>query len=126
MNIIYELYTGFTKEKYAEMLQDMTAYGYKQIVALNENNEVVGLSGYWINTRLWCGKYVDIDNVIVAEKHRSKGIGKLMMDWIINEAKRLGCENAVLDAYVENLDAHRFYYREGFIIRGFHFLKSLK
>ena len=31
----------------------------------------------------------------------------------------------MLDAYVENFKAHKFYYREGFIARGFHYLKKL-
>jgi len=31
----------------------------------------------------------------------------------------------MLDAYVENFKAHRFYYRHGFHARGFHYLKRL-
>ena len=47
------------------------------------------------------------------------------MDWLEAEAKRKGCKILMLDAYVENFSGHKFYYREGFIARGFHFLKKL-
>ena len=41
------------------------------------------------------------------------------------KAKQLGCKFIVLDAFVDNRDAHRFYFCDGYVIRGFHFLKSL-
>jgi hypothetical protein len=37
----------------------------------------------------------------------------------------MGCKTAMLDAYIGNEAGHRFYEREGFSKRGFHFLKTL-
>lgn len=124
LHLLQQLTTGITRSKYSEMLDTMLANGYRQVGAF-ENRQCVGISGFWINTKIYSDKYVELDNVIIDEKHRSKKIGQLLCDWIINEAKRKGCKTAMLDAYVENKDAHRFYFREGFVIRGFHFLKSI-
>ncbi len=122
--LIQQLTAGITKENYSEMLDTMLANGYRQVGAY-ENGQCVGLSGFWINTKIYSDKYVELDNVIIDHNHRSKQIGKLLCDWIISEAKLQGCKTAMLDAYVENKEAHRFYFREGYTIRGFHFLKSI-
>ena len=68
---------------------------------------------------------MEIDNLVIDEKYRSAGIGKSLCDWMVKTAKQEGCETAMLDAYVENSAAHRFYYREGYIARGFHFIKKI-
>lgn len=122
--LITQLYPKMTIETYRERLEQMLPNSYGQAI-VRDGKKVVGLSGYWLNTRLWSGKYIDLDNVIVDEAYRSKGIGKLLMDHLVEKAKTLGCRIAVLDAYVENRGAHHFYYREGFAIRGFHFVKKI-
>ena len=118
------LYPKLTLEKYQSYLQQMIPHNYKQ-VAVFEGTTCVGLSGYWTGTKLWCGKYIELDNFIVHPSHRSKGIGKLITDYIDSKAADLGCTNIVLDAYTTNFAAHRFYYNQGFGPKGFHFVKIL-
>ncbi|MBI2271856.1 MAG: GNAT family N-acetyltransferase [Bacteroidetes bacterium] len=124
LHLVQQLTAGITRSKYSEMLDTMLVNGYRQVGAF-ENGQCIGISGFWISVKIYSDKYVEMDNVIIDEKHRSKKVGKLLCDWIINEAKQKGCKTAMLDAYVENKDAHRFYFREGYVIRGFHFLKSI-
>ena len=90
-----------------------------------ENGKLVGAAGMWFGARFYCGRYIDVDNVIVDEKQRSLGIGKLLMNWIEAYAREQGCEVSVLDAYTTNTEAHRFYLRDGYKIIGFHFHKEL-
>lgn len=122
--LIKSLTPTLTSEEYESLLQKMVPHNYYQVAAYDGDN-CIGVSGYWIGNKLYCGKYLEIDNFTVAESHRSKGIGKLMVDWLTEEAKSNGCELVMLDAYVENFKAHRFYYREGFVARGFHYLKKI-
>jgi ribosomal protein S18 acetylase RimI-like enzyme len=122
--IVKQLYPDMTATKYKQYLQEMIGLNYKQ-VAVIQGKKSVGLSGYWIGTRLWCGRYIDMDNVIVDPAYRSKGIGKLMTEWVLKEGKKNKCSVAVLDAYVNNYKAHKFYYREGFHVKGFHFVQHL-
>jgi GNAT superfamily N-acetyltransferase len=123
-SLIVQLTPQLTQEAYAHMLPAMVAHNYFQVVA-EENDRNVAVSGYWIGHKLYCGKYLEIDNFVVDSSHRSSGVGSMLVEWLEVEARREGCALLMLDAYVENFKAHRFYYRHGFHARGFHYLKHL-
>lgn len=118
------LYPTFTLEKYESYLKEMLPHNYKQ-VAIFENETCVAVSGFWSGTKLWSGKYMEIDNFIVHPEHRSRGLGKMMTDYVDSLAKATGCTMIVLDAFTGNFTAHRFYYNQGYVPKGFHFLKIL-
>ena len=123
LSVIQELYPNLSAARYDEMLTDMLPNNsYGQLAAF-ENGECLGICGFWLGTKLWCGKYLELDNVVVAEKARSKGIGKLLTQYLEQKAETLGCTIMVLDAYTNNFAAHRFYYNQGFGPKGFHFIK---
>ena len=124
IEIIKFLYPAITLEKYESFLNEMISHNYKQI-AIFEHDICIGLTGYWIGTKLWSGKYIEIDNFIVHEDHRQKGVGKLLTDYITELAKKNDCSIVVLDAFTQNFKAHRFYYNQGYVPKGFHFLKIL-
>ena len=123
-DIMKHLYSNFTIEKYEDYLTEMVPFNYKQL-AVFEDDKCVALTGFWTGTKLWSGKYIEIDNFIVHPEHRSKGYGKVMTDYIDNKAKETNCTMIVLDAFSGNFKAHRFYYNQGYEPRGFHFLKIL-
>lgn len=123
--ILQELYPKLTLEYYAEMLDEMLGNNYGQI-AVFEGEDCIAISGYWIGTKLWCGKYLELDNVIVSEKARGTGAGKLIQQYLEEKAEKLGSHIMVLDAYSHNFKAHRFYYNQGYAPRGFHFIKILE
>ena len=118
------LYPAFTVEKYEGYLKEMIPHNYKQ-VAIFENELCVAVTGFWTGFKLWSGKYIEIDNFIVHPEHRSKGLGKMLTDYVDSKAKEEGCTMIVLDAFTGNFTAHRFYYNQGYVPKGFHFLKIL-
>ena len=118
------LYPNMTIERYEGFLSDMIPKNYKQVAVFNED-ECIGLTGFWFGTKLWTGKYLEIDNFIVHPDYRKNGIGKLLTDFINEKAKELNCTCVVLDAFTGNFDAHRFYYNQGYVPRGFHFIKTI-
>ena len=122
--LIAQLTPDLTEEDYARLLPEMARHNYFQVAAF-AGGACIALSGYWIGHKLYCGKYLEIDNFVVDESHRSSGVGGLLVEWLEAEAIREGCSLMMLDAYVENYKAHRFYYRHGFHARGFHYLKRL-
>lgn len=124
LETMQQLYPKMTIDKYTEYLSFMLPHGYTQIAVFEEDN-CVGITGCWFNIKLWSGKYLEIDNFVVHQNHRRKGIGKLMTDFIEQKAIDLDCTNIVLDAYTHNFEAHRFYYNQGFGPKGFHFVKIL-
>jgi len=123
--LVQVLNPGVTLDVLAQRLQDMTAKEY-QCAAAFVDDCCIGVAGIWLRTRFWCGRYLDVDNVIVDPRYRGAGIGQQLMDWVESYAHREGCEIMVLDAYVTNHPAHRFYQRNGYQIVGHHFVKSLR
>lgn len=124
IEIIKFLYPNMTIERYEGFLLDMIPKSYKQ-VAVFDGEKCVGLSGFWFGTKLWTGKYIEIDNFIVHPDFRQKGIGKLISEFIDEKAKELQCTCIVLDAFTGNFPAHRFYYNQGYVPKGFHFIKTI-
>lgn len=124
LEIIQQLYPEITFDKYQSYLQEMISHNYQQL-AVFEHDNCIGLTGFWTGIKLWSGKYIEIDNFIVHEDYRRKGVGKIMTDYIATLAEQLNCNVVVLDAYTGNFKAHRFYYNQGYAPRGFHFVKTL-
>ncbi|MBY0407198.1 MAG: GNAT family N-acetyltransferase [Rickettsiales bacterium] len=113
-----------TRTEFTHLLKEMRARGYRCVGAFAEGG-LVGIMGFWIGFRFWCHKYIDIDNVVVDKAHRSQGIGKKLLTWVEKEGRAQNCHMAVLDSYTTAHQAHRFYYREGYVALGYHFTKDL-
>jgi ribosomal protein S18 acetylase RimI-like enzyme len=123
-SLIQQLYPDYTLEKYENLLAAMIPNNYKQIIVV-ENGITIGLAGFWIGTKLWSGKYLEMDNVVVHEDFRSKGIGSIMTNYLNQKAIDEDCKMIVLDAFSTNFGAHKFYMNHGFVPKGFHFIKFL-
>lgn len=122
--IIQFLYPSITKEKYEEHLQEMIPHNYQQI-AIFDKKICIGLTGFWTATKIWTGKYIEIDNFIVHPNHRKKGIAKLLCQLIDKQAAESNVNCIVLDAFTGNFAAHKVYYNQGYEPRGFHFVKTI-
>ena len=122
--LLLEVYPSLTTEEYSRELDDMIPHNYGQ-VGVYIDNECVGITGYWVGSKLWCGKYLELDNVVISSKTRSNGIGKLLFDFMEKKAKDEGCTMLALDSYTSNFKAHKFFYNQGFAPRGFHFINIL-
>ena len=46
---------------------------------------------------------------------------KPAVDWLIEEARKQGCDNLELDSGVQRFDAHRFYFSKRMSISSYHF-----
>ncbi len=124
LSVLNELYPNLTAEEYLAELREMIPHNYGQILVFEEE-ECLGICGFWIGKKLWCGKYLELDNIVVAAKHRSKGVGKLIFDHLRTKAQENGCTMMALDSYTTNYKAHKMFYNEGFAPRGFHFINIL-
>lgn len=93
--------------------------------AVYSKNELVGLCGCWIATKFYTGKYLEIDNFIIAPAYQGKGIGAEFVDYIKGVAIANHCKMLMLDAYLVNSKAHAFYEKHGFKAKGYHFLYKI-
>jgi GNAT superfamily N-acetyltransferase len=82
-----------------------------------------GVAGVWIATKIWCGRYLELDNLVVDPELRSSGLGSALITHLEAFAREKSCNLVVLDSYTSNHASHRLYHRLGFEIWGFHFVK---
>lgn len=122
--LVKQMYPEMTFEEYKTLIAEMRSIGYRCVGAF-EKKQCLGVSGFWFGCQLHCGRFLEVDSLVVEEKGRSQGVGHALLAWMEAEARRTGCREVALSAYVENCGGHRFYFREGYIIRGFRFKKVL-
>ncbi|WP_396154167.1 GNAT family N-acetyltransferase [Flavobacterium sp.] len=124
LDIVKQLYPEFTVEKYGTLLDEMLKANYQQVI-VTKNNKTIALTGVWIGTKLWSGKYIEIDSFVVDEDFRGQKIGDILIDEVHKIAEKEGANQIVLDAFTTNFTAGKFYINHGFQPKGFHFVKIL-
>lgn len=122
--VIRQLYS-LPEKKYLAFVREMMETDYRMI-AVWEKTKPVAVAGFRVGRRLYCGKYLHIDNLIIDEKHRGKGFARGLVQWLEKEAKKLDCDTVLADTYVDNTPAHRLFIGAGFHIRGYHLKKNCK
>lgn len=105
-------------------LKEMMEHNYK-CVGVYDNENLIGITGFWILYKHYVGKHIEPDNVIIHPDYRSKGIGELMMNWLYTYAKAEGCLAVELNCYVSNHKGVRFWIQQGYRIIGYHMQKLL-
>ena len=105
--------------------KEMFNHAHYHCFGLYQDAELIAVCSAWTTTRLYSGKQLELDNVVVLPKLRSKGIGNLFMQMIENWALERGYQTIELNSYVENTASHKFYNRRSYKILGHHFQKRL-
>ena len=73
-------------------IEEMTEWGFgsdKQFdfFVAAENNVIVGLALYYYKYSTWKGKCLFLEDIIVTESQRGKGLGKLLFDKVVQVSK---------------------------------------
>ena len=89
--------------------------GYELLVAEDEG-EILGTAVLTVLPGLSRGAlpFSVVEYVVVDEKCRRSGIGKLLMDYIIKQSKDASCYKIMLTSDKRRGEAHRFYRSLGF------------
>jgi len=82
---------------------------------------ILCVAGFVIGNKLAWGKHLYVDDLVSSEQHRSRGAGKLLLDFLKDYARKNQCSQFHLDSGVQRFAAHRFYLREGMVIASHHF-----
>ena len=77
--------------------------------AAEENGVLLGFALYYIRYSTWKGQAMYLEDILVTEKARGKGIGKLLMDKLIEEAREKGLTRIVWQVLDWNEPAINFY-----------------
>lgn len=74
-----------------------------------ENEVVVGLALYYFKYSTWKGKCLFLEDIIVTEQKRGKGIGKLLFDKVVQVSKELKVRRMEWQVLDWNTPAIEFY-----------------
>lgn len=87
------------------------------------NNKIVATAYLVIipNLTRSCRPWAQIENIIVDEKWRRKEIGRKLIEYAINIAKKNNCYKFFLTSNIKREDAHKFYKSLGFYKHGYSF-----
>jgi GNAT superfamily N-acetyltransferase len=102
--------------------------GYRLVAVFTPGREhAVAVAGFRVGDSLAWGHHLYIDDLSTAPDTRRQGHARALLDWIIDEARQLGCSQLHLDSNTsaERFDAHRLYYNNGLAIRSHHFAREL-
>lgn len=106
-------------------LTEMFCFDNYNCFGLYQNDELIGVSSGWETIRLYCGKQLELDNVIINQNLQSKGFGSYFFKLIENWAKQRNFDTIELNTYVQNSKSHKFYFNKGLEIIGYHFQKKI-
>lgn len=98
---------------------------YQLFGAFDDEGVLLGLAGAWVAVKIWCGRYLEIDNLVVDPGSRRGGVGTALLEFLDAHGRELGCTVLTLDSYAANRASHRLYHRLGFEIWAFHFIKPV-
>ncbi|MEO7001043.1 MAG: GNAT family N-acetyltransferase [Ktedonobacterales bacterium] len=103
--------------------------GYRLVAAFDDAEgaatTAVAAAGFrFLHTLAW-GAYLYVDDLVTLPQYRGQGHAHALLQWIEQEAERLGCEQLHLDSGSQRHTAHRFYLNHGFDIIAHHFKRDL-
>jgi GNAT superfamily N-acetyltransferase len=98
--------------------------GYR-ILAAWRGGRPIALAGYRFEENLIHGQFLYVDDLVTAEDDRRLGLGGRLLEALAAEARDAGCARLVLDTGLDNVLAHRFYYRQGLLARALRFSRDV-
>jgi GNAT superfamily N-acetyltransferase len=102
--------------------------GYRLLGAFEESKaNAVAVAGFRSGHNLAWGDFLYVDDLSTLPAARRRGHGRALLDWLAEEAERLGCEQLHLDSGVglDRADAHRLYMNSGLTISAHHFAQRV-
>jgi GNAT superfamily N-acetyltransferase len=111
-------------DDYESVMRRVLAAGAGMVVVV-ERDAVAGVAVFRWYDNTADGRKFYIDDLVIDEMRRSRGLGRTVLAHLEAEARRLGCRAMVLDSGAQRMRAHKFYFRENFYITSFNFKKQL-
>jgi GNAT superfamily N-acetyltransferase len=123
--VMRELRPDLQREAFVGIVRDMQRDGYV-LAYLGSSETVLGVAGFRIKRTLFCDRFLYVDDLVTVAAERSKGYGKILLEWLADRARVEGCAQLHLDSGIHREDAHRFYQQNGLAIAGYHFRRDLE
>ncbi len=112
---VYEQSPESVEATVEEYRQDFGNGLFEGLIAESEGR-VVGMALYFMAYSSWKGKMLYLDDLVVTEAYRRRGIGQLLLDAFLAEARRRGCRLAKWQVLDWNQPAVDFYKKNQAVI----------
>lgn len=96
-----------------------------RIAFIEDDSGVRAVAGYRFSESLYAGRFCYVDDLVTNEPARLLGYGGELFDWLVAEARAVGCGRLELDSGVQRFAAHRFYLTKRMMISSHHFSLEL-
>jgi GNAT superfamily N-acetyltransferase len=105
--------------------EDQRSQGYRLVGAFDDDGRCTAVAGFRLIRNLAWGDCLYVDDLSTLPEARRRGHARALLDWCLEEARRLGCDELHLDSGVgpEREDAHRLYFNAGLRITSYHFAR---
>jgi len=121
----HELRLHLSEQEFvAQVQRQMKNHGYVLVYIISQG-QVVAAAGYRLAEFLGWGRVFYVDDLITMSAFRKLGYGGKLLDWLMEKAKELSCNQFHLDSGVHRHDAHRLYLSRKLQISSHHFSKAL-
>lgn len=111
--------------QFKEALWRLDRQGYRLIGAVNDRASLVGLAGYRRVENFVHGRFFYVDDLVVDEAWRGRGIGRRLLSALCVNGKAKKYDNLVLDTGADNRAAQTFYNSFGLVASAVHYIGSL-
>jgi ribosomal protein S18 acetylase RimI-like enzyme len=106
----------FKGRKSEELANDLTDFPTFRLVFATIDEDYIGMAVYFFGYSTFNAKrLINIHDIIVSEKFRNMGIGRSMLEFIIEMAKKYDCCKITLEVRTDNENAKHLYSDLGFI-----------
>ena len=122
--VMVQLRPHVSEDEFLTYVNEEAKMGYR-LAALVEHGEIYSLAGYRIKNNLAFGSLMYVEDLVSDEKYRSQGGGKMLLQWLLKQAKENNCKKLALDSGVTRHAAHRFYINNKMDLLGYGFMMSL-
>ena len=124
--LLLQLNPDKEEKQIQQMLEQMHTFKNYECFGLYENDKIIGISSGWTSIRIYCGKQLELDNIVIDKKLQSKGLGTIFFQKIEEWALQKSYQSISLNTYLSNSRSHKFYFNQGCNILGFNFQKLIK
>jgi GNAT superfamily N-acetyltransferase len=99
-------------------VKEMTDWGFGNnkvfdFFVLEKKGKIIGIALYYYKYSTWKGKCIFLEDIIVTEKERGKGFGKLLFNEVVKVAKKQKVRRLEWQVLEWNTDAIAFYKKYG-------------
>lgn len=105
----------YTEEQKLKLVQGLRDHPSRLVLFALAGSQFIGLTNCFINFATFSVKpYINIHDVIVLNSWRNRGVGRAMLEKVIEKAAELECSKVTLEVRDDNANAKHLYKSLGF------------